>query len=359
MKVAIIGSGIVGLSSAYFLSSSAEVVVFERRYPLYGASGRNSGGITPMLGSKELIDLAKRSVEIYDDVQGEVNFNFLFRKDGYLKVAKNDIDLEKLEKEYYLQKSAGLKVREIDPFEIKSMVPGFNPESVAGGFYGEGGIIFPWPVIWGYERGCKARGVEIKTNTEVTEIVVENGEVKGLKANGEFFKADFVVNAAGAWSNEISKLAGASLDNIVIKEEICVLESLKPFIDPYILNVSNGVYLSQSARGEVVGGIEGKEIQGKPNTSSSLDFLVKYAKGAVEMIPSLKGLSVLRQWAGVYDCSRDGMPVVGEAEIKGFIQANGLGKYGMSIGPAVGELVAEVILKGRSYNGLSPERFQS
>jgi sarcosine oxidase subunit beta len=358
MKVAIIGSGIVGLSSAYFLSNSAEVVVFERRYPLYGASGRNTGGITTMLGNKELIDLAKRSMKIYDDVQGEVNFNFLFRKDGYLKVAKNDIDMEKLEKEYYLQRSAGLKVREIDPFEIKNMIPGFNPKSVAGGFYGEGGVIFPWPVIWGYEKGCKARGAEIKPQTEVSEIVVENGEVKGLKANGEFFKADFIVNAAGAWSNEISRLAGVSLNNVVIKEEICVLESLKPFINPYILNVSNGVYLSQSARGEVVGGIVGKETN-ELNTSSSLDFLIRYAKGAVEMVPSLKGLSVLRQWAGVYDCSRDGMPVIGETEVKGFIQANGLGKHGMSIGPAVGELISEMILKGKSLNNFSPNRFQS
>ncbi|MBO8181732.1 MAG: FAD-binding oxidoreductase [Archaeoglobus sp.] len=356
MKIAIIGSGIVGLSAAYNLANSAEVIVFERRYPLYGSSGRNSGGITPMLGSKELIELAKKSIRIYDSVQGEVNFNFLLRKDGYLKVAKNDADLDELEKEYHLQKSMGVKVREVDPYEIKNMVQGFNPKSVEGGFFGEGGVIFPWPVIWGYEKGCKERGVEIKPMTQVSEVVVEGGEVKGLKANGEFYKADFVVNAAGAWSNEISKLAGVELNNTIIKEEICVLESLKPFIDPYILNVSNGVYLSQSARGEVVGGILGKEVS-NPETSSSLDFLIKYAKRAVEMIPSLKGLSVLRQWAGVYDSGKDGLPVIGETNVKGFIQANGLGKYGMTIGPAAGELVAEVILKGKTYDKFSPERF--
>ena len=356
MKVAIIGGGIVGLSAAYNLATSADVVVFEKRYPLYGSSGRNSGGITPMLGNKDLIELAKKSIRIYDSVQGEVNFNFLFRKDGYLKVAKNDSDLGRLEEEYHLQKSMGVKVREVDPFEIKNMVPGFNPKAVAGGFYGEGGVIFPWPVIWGYEKGCKEKGVDIKPMTLVSEVVVEGGEVKGLKANGEFFKADYVVNAAGAWSNEISKLAGVELGNMVIKEEVCVLESLKPFIDPYILNISNGVYLSQSARGEVVGGLLGKKV-GRPETSSSLDFLIRYAKGAVEMIPSLKGLSVLRQWAGVYDSSKDGMPVIGETRVKGFIQANGLGKYGMTLGPAVGELVARTILNGKTYDKFSPERF--
>ena len=356
MKIAIIGSGIVGLSAAYNLAGSAEVTVFERKYPLYGSSGRNSGGITPMLDNKELIELAKRSIKIYDDVQGEVAFNFLFRKDGYLKVAKNDPDMGDLEKGYHLQRSMGVKVREVDPYEIKNIIPGFDPKSVVGGFFGEGGVIFPWPVIWGYEKGCKQKGVEIKPMTQVSEIVVEGGEVKGLKANGEFYKADFVVNAAGAWSNELSRLAGVRSNNVIIKEEICVLESLKPFINPYLLNVSTGVYLSQSARGEVVGGVVGKEVN-KPETSSSLDFLIKYAKGAVEMIPSLKGLSVLRQWAGVYDASKDELPVIGETEVKGFIQANGLGKYGMTIGPAVGEIVAEIILKGKTYDKFSPARF--
>lgn len=356
MRVAIIGAGIVGLSAAYKLADSAEVIVFERKYPLYGASGRNTGGITSMLGNKELIKLAKRGMELYDTVQGEVGFNFLFRKEGYLKVANNDSDMARLEGEYHLQRSMGVNVREVDPFEIRSIVPGFDPKSVTGGFYGDGGVIFPWPVIWGYEKGCIAKGVEIKSNTKVSEIVVEGGEVKGLKANGEYYNADFIVNAAGAWSNEVSRLAGVNLNNIIIKEEICVLESLKPLIDPYIINVSTGIYLSQSARGEVVGGVVGEEV-GIPETSSSLDFLIKYAKGAVEMMPPLKGLSVLRQWAGVYDATADSLPVVGETEVKGFVQANGLGKYGMTLGPAIGELVAKAILKGKTPDKFSPERF--
>jgi sarcosine oxidase subunit beta len=263
----------------------------------------------------------------------------------------------RLEKECRLQRSMGVKVREIDPFEIREIVPGFNPESVDGGFIGEGGVIFPWPVIWGYVEGCRKLGVEIMRNSEVKGFEVENGELKGVKVKDETIKVDFVINASGAWSVLISKLAGVELRNRIIKEEICVIESLKPFIDPYILNISTGVYISQSARGEVVGGVVGREAT-EPDTSSTLDFLIGYAKGAAEMIPLLKGLSVLRQWAGVYDASPDGLPVVGETELKGFVQANGLGRRGMSLAPAIGEIVAKIVLKGKEYDEFSPSRFQ-
>ncbi|AGK61075.1 Glycine/D-amino acid oxidases (deaminating) [Archaeoglobus sulfaticallidus PM70-1] len=355
MKVGVIGAGVAGLFSAYFLAKNgAEVTVFEKRYPLYGASGRNSGGITPMLGRKELVKLAKRSIEIYDRTQSEVRFNFLFRKDGYLKVAKTDEDMDKLEKEARMQKELGVKLREIDEYELKSLVDGFNTKSVVGAFYGEGGVIFPWPVIWGLERGCKSLGVEIIPQKEVS-VEVSNSRISVKAGNGEEYKFDFVLNCSGAWSASVNRSLGLRCNRIV-KEEICVLESLKPFIDPYIMNVSDGVYLSQSARGEVVGGIIGSEVD-SPKTSSSLSFLTKYAKLAVEMIPKLKGLSVLRQWAGVYDSSGDGLPVVGEDKVEGIIQLNGLGRQGMCIAPALGEIVADIILKGKEYEKFSPKRF--
>lgn len=342
MKVAIIGGGIVGLATAYNLAKDGiDVVVFEQKYLLYGASGRNSGGITAMLNSERLIEMAKKSMKIYDEIQSEIGFNFLYRKDGYIKVASTENDLNKLKEEMNLQKRLGVKVKPIDASEVKDFIPDFNADAVIGGVYGEGGVIFPWPVIWGYAKGCRELGVEIQDYTIVEEIVVKDGAIDGVKANGEFFKVDFVVNAAGAWSNEISKMAGVELNNKIIKEEICVTESLKPYIDPYLLDVTTGVYLSQSMRGEIVGGIVGNEVE-SIDIKGSLDFLVKYAKRAVELIPKLKGLCILRQWAGVYD-EAEVIPNISTTNVKGFIQANGFGKFGMCLAPAAGEEIARLI----------------
>ena len=342
MRVAIIGGGIVGLATAYNLAKDGiDVVVFERKYLLYGASGRNSGGITAMLNDERLINMARRSMKIYDEIQSEIGFNFLYRKDGYIKVASNEDDLNKLKEEVSLQKRMGVKVKLIDANEVKDFIPDFNADAIIGGAYGEGGAIFPWPVIWGYAKGCKELGVDIKDYTTVEEIVVKDGTIDSVKANGEIFKIDFVVNAAGAWSNEISKMAGVELNNRIIKEEICVTESLKPYIDPYLLDVTTGVYLSQSMRGEIVGGVVGNEVK-SIDVKGSLDFLIRYAKRAVELIPKLKGLCILRQWAGVYD-EAEVIPNISTTNIKGFVQANGFGKFGMCLAPAAGEKVAKLI----------------
>ncbi|WP_456368796.1 NAD(P)/FAD-dependent oxidoreductase [Geoglobus sp.] len=360
MRVAIIGGGVMGLSTAYYLAKmGAEVSVFEQKYLLYGASGRNSGGITPMIDKKELIPFAKKSLELYDTLPGEVGFNFLFRKDGYIKVAASEEDAEKLRKDVRMQNELGVNSRIIEPEDVREYVPDFNSSAITLASYCENsGVIFPWPVVWGLAKGCRELGVRILDQTRVEDVVVEGG-VKGVKAGGELHRADVVVNAAGAWSNEVSGMAGVRLDNRVIKEEICVTESIKPYLDPYILDVTYGVYLSQSARGEIVGGIIGKETD-EITTKSTLEFATKYARRATQLIPMLKGLAMLRQWAGVYDEGRDGLPVVGFTEVDGFVQANGLGRHtGMIVAPAMGRELAKLIIKGENPNlkPFSPARF--
>ncbi len=360
MKVAIIGSGIAGISAAYFLAEmGASVTVFEKKYPLYGASGRNSGGITLQFSKPELVDLAKKTLKIYDRVQSEVGFNFLYRHDGYVKVARNEDDFQTLKREVNVARSQGVKAKILDPEDVKEFVPDVNTDVIVGGSYSEGGVIFPWPVIWGFAKGCREMGVEIKKASEVKEIVTEKGFVKGVKVDGETYKADVVINAAGAWSNEVSKLVGVELGNKIIKEEICVSESLKPYLDPYLLDVSTGVYVSQSVRGEIVGGIVGKEVE-SPDTSSSFEFLTKYAKLSTELIPKLKGLTILRQWAGVYDIAADELPVVGLTSVNGFLQFNGLGKFGMCLAPALARELAILVFKGenRKIEKFSPIRLK-
>ncbi len=347
MKVIIVGGGIVGLSTAYFLAKNGvEVEVYEQKYLLYGASGRNSGGLTAQLSDEALIKLALRSFELYDEIQSEVGFNFLLRRDGYIKIA-NENDAAKLEEEAKFQRKLGVDVEILQPYEVKEYFPDINTEKFAlASYYADGGVVFPWPVIWGLAKGCRELGVKIHDYTPV-KVEAKGNEVLGVKVGDGLRKADYVVNAAGAWSNEISKQAGVELGNRVVKEEICVTESLKPYIDPYILDISTGVYVSQSMRGEIVGGIVGRESD-EINVKSSLDFLINYAKRVTELIPKLRGLSVLRQWAGVYDVGKNGLPVIGFSKVRGFVQANGFGRHGMSVALAAGEAIAELITKGKS-----------
>ena len=360
MRVAIIGAGIMGLSTAYYLSKSEiDVTVFEQKYLLYGASGRNSGGITAMIDKEELIPFAKESMKMYDSLPSEIDFNFLLRKEGYIKIASTEKDAGKLRNEVKFQNQLGVNSRMISPEEVKELVPDFNPDSgILATYCKESGVIFPWPVIWGLAKGCRENGVEIKTEARVGKIE-KDGTKFFIYASGSKFEFDFVVNSAGAWSSKISEMAGIELENRIIKEEVCVTESIKPYIDPYIHDITSGVYVTQTARGEIIGGITGIEVD-RIETSSTIDFAIKYAKRVTEMIPKLKGLAMLRQWAGVYDEGKDGLPVLGFTDAEGFIQANGLGRHrGMIIAPALGKELAKLIEKGENsaIKKFNPQRF--
>jgi len=360
MRVAVIGGGIVGLSTAYFLAKKGiEVTVFEKKYLLYGASGRNFGGITLQLDSPELIKLAKRSFQLYDELSSEIGFNILLRRDGGIRTANSEEDLKKLKRDVALQNSVGVRSKIISPEEVKDFIPDFNEDSaIIASYCEDDGVLFPWPVIWCLAKGCKELGVDIRLYSEVNKIESENMAIRGVYANGEFFKADFVVNAGGAWSNHINQIAGIELRNKIIKEETCVTESIKPWLNPYILDLTRQVYLCQTVRGEIVGGIVGRECE-TLTTSSTLDFLIEFSKKAVGILPKLKGLALLRQWAGVYDKGADNMPVLGFTKIEGFVEANGLGKLGMSIGLSVGEEIAKLIIRGgnNELKKFDPSRF--
>ncbi|MCX7998174.1 MAG: FAD-binding oxidoreductase [Leptospiraceae bacterium] len=338
MRVAIIGAGIAGLGLAYFLAKEGlKVQVFEKKFLLHGASGRNSGGLTVQFNDEELIEFALRSEKLYEKLESEIGFNFLLRRNGYIKLANSE---EELKEEIELQKKLGLKVKLLEAEDLLDVFSDLNTKAFkVASFYPRGGVVFPWAVIWGLAKGCRDLGVEIHDFTKA-EVVLENGKVKGVNS-GKFHEVDLVVNAAGAWSKEINEKVGIKDERRIIKEEICVTESIKPYIDPYILHVSTGLFISQSMRGEIVGGIVGKE---NGSMNSTLDFLVLYAKLATNIVPKLKGLAVLRQWAGIYDEGINGKPVVGFSKIQGLYQLNGFGRNGMSIALACAERAAKEII---------------
>ena len=341
----IIGGGIIGLSLAWNLMKrgAKSVLVLERGYLCAGASGRNGGGVRAQWTTPTLIELAKESIAFMGDFAQELGINVWLRKGGYLFLAHDAETVTRIEQGAALHRRHGLPTKILSPDEAAQIVPELDrTRFVAASWNPDDGVVFPWPFVWGYADGARKLGARIEPFTRVTGLDVEAGRVTAVRTDRGVVKADRVVIASGAWSPEVAALAGVLLPNRPYRHEIVSSEPLKPFLGPLVSMLGTGLYFSQSMRGEIVGGMGDHDEPAAANQESSLRFLARYSKALTEAMPIVGQVKLLRQWAGLYDVTPDGSPVVGETPgVAGLLQVSGFVGYGFMMAPAVGRRMAE------------------
>jgi sarcosine oxidase, subunit beta len=343
-EIVIVGGGVIGLSIAYHLAKRGltDVVVIERGYLAEGASGRNGGGVRQQWSTEINIRLMQESVELCRRFAVDLGVNVWFRQGGYLFLAREPQEITRLEKNIAIQNRCGVKTRMVSPEQARDIVPELDITGVLGGAYNPtDGILFPWPFLWGYARQAAALGARIFTQTPVGGLEAVDGGYMVRTPRGAVH-ARRVINATGAWSPQLAKLIGVDVPTYPIRHEICSSEPLKPFLRPMVSELRSGLYCSQSMRGEIVGGVT---LPGHGSTyamGSTLEFLATYARRLVRLMPILGDIKILRQWAGPYDQSPDGNPVLGPAPgHPDFFLACGFVGHGFMMAPIVGKLYAE------------------
>ncbi len=346
----IVGGGIMGLSTAFHLAEMGmkKVVVLEKGYLCSGASGRNGGGVRAQWSSETNIALMKRSLEKCAEFATKMRINVWFRRGGYLFLARTPDRAEQLERSVQLQNEHGLTTRLIDAAETRAVVPDLNVEDLEVASYSpDDGVVFPWPFVWGYAAGAAKLGAGIFPFTELTAIETNGRAVTAAVTDQGRIETNLIVNASGAWSPEVARLVDVSLPNWPHRHEICSTEPLKPFLRPLVAELATGLYFSQSMRGEIVGGISNEQVPEGISQESSLLFLAKYARALTRAVPRLGSVRVLRQWAGCYDLTPDGNPIVGPVDqLDGFLQLSGFMGHGFMMAPIMGELMARHIMVG-------------
>jgi sarcosine oxidase subunit beta len=360
--VVIIGGGIHGLAIAYYLCKRGirSVAVLERSYLGAGNSGRNTAILRSNYRTAEGIPFYQESINLWEQLSQELEFNLLFSQQGHLTIAHTEAALIGLRIRADANTLLGVNSQMVDPGMIKRMVPAiYIGEDVrypimGGLHHPPGGIIRHDAVVWGYARAADLLGAEIHTRTEVTGIETHDGQVTGVRTTRGNIATPLVVNATSGWCTVVARMAGVKLPVTSHPLQACVTEPLKPFLDKVIVSANLHVYVNQSDRGELV---LGSEID--PYTSysqrSTLPTLEMIASHTLELFPSLKHVSVMRQWGGVCDMTPDYSPIIGEAStLKGFILDVGWGTYGFKAGPVTGKRVAELIDSGRVPELLKP-----
>jgi sarcosine oxidase, subunit beta len=356
--VVIIGGGVHGLATAYYLAANhgiRNVAVLDKGYLGGGGSGRNTAILRSNYLTPEGVRFYDRSLELYRHLASELNFNVMFSRRGHLTLAHNDSSLRTMRWRAEVNKLSGVDSEVIDVADVARLVPALDTSPavrypILGALYHPpGGIVRHDAVVWGYARAADALGVHLHQQTEVIGIDVAGdsdgsagGRVTGVRTSRGSISTPVVVNCTAGWSSTVSDLAGVRTPVQTHPLQAAVSEPVRPFLHAVVVSGTLHVYVSQTDRGELVFG-----ASVDPFTSysmrGSLDFTEGLAAHVLQLMPALSKMRLLRQWAGLCDMTPDYSPIMGPTPVEGFYLDVGWGTYGFKAGPVSGEAMAEAV----------------
>jgi len=368
----IIGGGVHGLATAYYLAANhgiTDVAVVDKNYLGSGGSGRNTAIVRANYLTPEGVAFYDRSLRLYNSMAADLNINVMFSERGHLTLAHTDSALRTMHWRAEVNKLSGVDSSVVGPAEISKLAPSLDTSShprypILGALYHPpGGIVRHDAVVWGYARAADAYGVEMHQRTEVLDIEVSGGtgpggkgpggKVTGVVTNRGRISAPVVVNCTAGWASLIADMAGVSLPISTRPLQAAVTEPVKVFLPTVVVSGSLHVYVSQTDRGELVFGAS-VDPYNNYSIRGSLEFTEELAGHVLELMPGLSRMRVLRQWAGLCDMTPDYSPVMGFCEVEGFLNDVGWGTYGFKAGPVSGEQIAAAVATGTTPELIAP-----
>lgn len=360
----IIGGGITGLATAYFLArrGAQRVAVIERNYLGSGSTFRCAGGIRASFTSREHIVLMKRSIELWAELAQDLGVKYA--RSGYLWLASTEKGFEKLKTYMRIHNENGLPTRIVHEDFIKEIAPYVDTRILVGAVYDPlAGKASPFDTIYKLFSAARNLGVQFLIGENATKIMTSKGRVSGVQTSQNTFQAENVVVATGAYVHELLKPLGIDPRVDPIPHHAAITEEFGRLFDPLIIDFESGAYAVQTFHGNVLMGVEVLE---KPFSSLEvkLEFLYKVVKEWSKWLTWLPNVNILRYWPGYYEVTPDHHPILGPIDgVEGLYLATGFSGHGFMMGPVVGEVMSDWILRGEpaipEAKNLLLERFET
>lgn len=370
MDVVVVGGGIVGLASAYYLTErGADVTVYERKTVGSGSTERSAGGIRTQFSTPVNVDLSLASMAVWEAFETTFGEDIAHRRPGYLFCARTEATADELHEAVAVQRERGVPSERLTPEEAREHCPGLRGEAFVSATYSlTDGFADPHLALQGFARAATDAGVTVRSNTPVTAVRREDGQVVGVEAAGERIESEFVVNATGPWAARVAAMAGVDLPVTPSRRQVLVVEPETPVPEtvPLTIDLDTGAYF-RPEREEValVGGHFAEDDTAEDPNAYTRSFDLDWAAEALERAADCATYfgpesRVKRGWAGLYAVTPDHHPII-EETIPGFINAVGFSGHGFQHAPATGRVVAELVFDGAAslvdVSGLRSERF--
>jgi len=348
----IIGGGVVGCSVAYNLAKlgAKNIILLEKNTLASGSTGRCGAGIRQQFGTKMNCILARESIKIFENLSQELEYDIELNQGGYLILAYTEKEVNQFKKNVALEQSLNIKARFITVEEAKEIVPPLNTEGIlAATFCPTDGHANPFKTNFAYAEAAERLGVKIYTFTEVKEIETENHKIVAVNTDKGKLLTPMVVNAAGGYSGIIGKMVGVDIPVYSQRHQILITEPIDPLFRPMLMSFSRNFYGQQTPHGSIIMGFGDPNERKDGDIGSSWQFAQEMAQKMTAVLPLLKEVSMVRQWAGLYNMSPDAQPILGEhPQIEGFYMALGFSGHGFMLAPITSKLIAELILKRKT-----------
>lgn len=347
----VIGGGIVGCASAYYLARRGVKVALLEKATIGGeASGRNGGGVRQQCRDRRERPFAMASVRLWEGLQAELGFDIEYVQGGNIRMATNAARMEALRREGMEELEDGLLVELWDRDELRRRAPYLGEVFIGAKYCATDGTANPILATKAFGWAAQRLGATILTRTEVVSIGVEGGRVAsvtGRDQEGEIIiEAPWVINAAGPCSAALSRAIGVEVPVEPARSVIAITQRMPSLFQTFISSHDLGVYARQAREGHVH--IGGTSVPTRTfDQRVPVDVLEHLARGAAEMIPALCRANFLRSWAGTLEMTPDKVPILGPADsVKGYILATGFSGHGFCLGPIAGKLVSELVVDG-------------
>lgn len=351
------------MATAYYLAKNhgiKNVAVLEKGWLGGGNIARNTVTIRSNYMRDESIPFYVKSLELYENLSQDLNYNLMYSKRGMIDVIQTYPKLRELRRRMLAMHLHGATYKPIDTNELRRRIPsltGGGPESrlpiIGGMVHTDAAVCRHDAVAWGYARGADDLGVEIHQNTGVQKLLRgTDGSISGVVTDRGTISANKVALAVSGHTTTVAETIGLNLPLRTFNLTAFVSEPLKPLID-VIVNCSDlGVYLSQSDKGELV-------IGGAPDSGQSFRRDIKQTvfeesvRSMLELFPAFKRVKLLRQWGGALDIAHDATPIISKTDIPGlFVSAGWWG--GFKAIPAGGLTLAHLIANNEQHRLSEP-----
>jgi sarcosine oxidase subunit beta len=345
-SIAVIGGGIQGLSVAFNLAAlgQRDVVVLDAGYFQGGASGRNGTLIRGGFMSDEWTALFSLANRRWLELSKRLRRNVMFSRRGYLLLAERPETAANFECALATHARHGVASRRLSRQQLGEIAPALDATRIEDAIYLEDGGAAPHhAAMHAYLEACLDANVRVEYQTPVIRIE-HTGEHACAVIGSDFeIEVSSVVLAAGGFTNAVVRLAELELPGFPLRLEAMALEPVRPIVRPAIAFIDSLCYLTQTARGEIVGGAEVPE---RPHNSVQADLPAMAATARVyrDMLPCLRQLRILRHWAGTIHATPDFGPLIGTHLKCHNLWVTAGWSYGYASAPAVGELLAKSIL---------------